>query len=935
MKLDRLFQSLLLTGAVVLFISTPATCEEVREDLQGESFTQATGKSRLDEQVAVKNKKFAIAKSPVLTPSSRKRRLFQSEIASSPQTAKPGKAGKHIHQLSEIKFPPNSAQILVQAPTNPPNPEQPSGDQVVPITGVKANATPQGVEVILETTLGEQLQVTNRSTGNNFIADVSGAQLRLASGEAFTFRSEKPLTGITEITVTNVDVNTVRITVVGEKTLPTVELFDDDAGLVFGVTSQTTATQPPQQPQTPQSQEPAEQTPQEEPATQQEQDEPIELVVTGEQDGYSVPDASTATRTNTPLRDIPQSIQVVPQQVLQDQQVTRLSEALRNTPGVARGGITPRFTFVEDALIRGFDANYLVNGLSSLTDFAPIFEASNIERVEVLRGPSSVLYGRGFTGGIVNLVTKQPLSEPYSLLEFSAGSFNFYRGSVDFSGPLNDSRTVLYRFTGAAQTTESFFDFYDAQRYSLAPTLTWQISDRTKITFEANYAQATQPFDLGLPAVGTILPNPNGKIPRDRYVSEPSDQGQYEALTLGYDFQHRFSDNWEIRNAFRFVDFNIDRQAVFSLGLDPDGRTLNRRFQSPNFGELVYNLDTYVVGKFNTGSIKHEIVAGVNFFRRDSTLAGFNRNAAPIDLFNPVYGQPLGDVIARYDNLTRTDSVGFYLQDQIALTDNLKLLLGGRFDITSQKSEDFLESTSSFQQDEAFSPRVGIVYQPIPALSFYGSYSRSFLPVVGQTADGSLFEPEEGTQYEIGVKADLSDRLAVTLAFYDLTRSNVETADLENPDFSIQTGEQQSQGIEFNIAGEILPGWDIIAGYAYTDAKITKDNNFAVGNRISNVPKHAFNIWTSYKLQEGELKGLGFGLGLFFVGDRPGDLDNSFEIPSYVRTDAAIFYTRDRFRAALNFRNIFNVDYFESAGNINRVILGEPFTVQGTISWQF
>ncbi|MFQ4144493.1 TonB-dependent siderophore receptor [Chlorogloeopsis sp. ULAP02] len=833
-----------------------------------------------------------------------------------------------IQTLSETEFPATSVKDLFsQSPTNPPVSQE---SEVVPITGVKANPTDKGVEVILETTQGEKLQVTNRSTDKNFIADISNAQLRLPSGEAFAFRSEKPNSEITEITVTNIDANTVRVTVVSEKALPTVELFDDNAGLVFAVTSVVTATQPPEKPQA--QEELTNQTPQEEPAGE---DEPIELVVTGEQDGYRVQDASTATRTDTPLRNIPQSIQVVPQQVLKDQQVTRLSEALRNTPGVARGGTTPRFTFVEDALIRGFDANYLVNGLSSLTDFAPIFEASNIESVEVLKGPASVLYGRGFTGGIVNLVTKQPLSKPYSLLEFSAGSFNFYRGSVDFSGPLNDNRTVLYRFTGAAQTTESFFDFYDAQRYSLAPTLTWQISDRTKITFEANYAQATQPFDLGLPAVGTILPNPNGKIPRDRYVSEPSDQGQYEALTLGYDFQHRFSDNLEIRNAFRFVDFNIDRQAVFSLGLDPDGRTLNRRFQSPNFGELVYNLDTYVIGKFNTGSIKHEIVAGVNLFRRDSTLAGFNRSAAPIDLFDPVYGQPLGDVIDRYDNLTRTDSVGFYLQDQIALTNNLKLLLGGRFDITSQKSEDFLESTSSFQQDEAFSPRLGIVYQPIPALSFYGSYSRSFLPVVGRTADGSLFNPERGTQYEIGVKADLSDQLAATLAFYDLTRSNVETADLENPDFSIQTGEQQSQGIEFNIAGEILPGWDIIAGYAYTDAKITKDNTFAVGNNINNIPKHAFNVWTTYKLQEGDLKGLGFGLGLFFVGDRPGDLDNSFEIPSYLRTDAAIFYTRDGFRAALNFRNIFNIDYFESAGNINRVILGEPFTVQGTISWQF
>ncbi|BAU40258.1 TonB-dependent siderophore receptor [Leptolyngbya sp. O-77] len=772
------------------------------------------------------------------------------------------------------------------------------------ITDVRVEETEAGLQIILETENGALAVPETRAIGNALIADIPNAAI------AEEFSQANPIEGIALVSVTSLPGDRVRVAITGTDAPPVADVTTEAQGLVLAVMLGD--------------------------ADAVTEEDAIQVVVTGEQDeGYNPSSASTATRTDTPLRDIPQSIQVVPQQVLQDQQVTRLSEALRNVPGVARGGITPRFTFVEDALIRGFDANYLVNGLNSLTGFAPIFEASNIESVEVLRGPASVLYGQGFTGGIVNLVTKQPLSEPYYSFELSAGSFSFYRGSVDFSGPLNDNGTVLYRFTGAAQTTESFFDFYDAQRYSLAPTLTWQISDQTRITFEANYAQATQPFDLGLPAVGTILPNPNGDIPRDRYVSEPSDNGQYDALTLGYDFQHRFSDNWEIRNAFRFVDFNISRAAVFSLGLDPDGRTLNRGFQSPHFEETVYNLDTYVVGEFDTGSIEHQLVAGVNLFRRESGLSGFNRSAPPLDLFDPDYGQPLGDVTARYDNLTTTDFVGFYLQDQITLLENLKLLLGGRFDIATQESEDFLESTDSFQQNEAFSPRIGIVYQPIPAISLYGSYSRSFLPVVGRTADGSLFQPERGTQYEIGMKADLNDQLTATLAFYDLTRSNVETPDLENPDFSIQTGEQRSQGIEFNVAGEILPGWNVIGGYAYTDARITEDNTFDVGNQINNIPKHAFNLWTSYQLQEGDLEGLGFGLGLFFVGDRPGDLDNSFEIPSYLRTDAAIFYERDRFRAALNFRNIFDIDYFESAGNINRVILGEPFTVQGTLSWTF
>lgn len=184
------------------------------------------------------------------------------------------------------------------------------------------------------------------------------------------------------------------------------------------------------------------------------------------------------------------------------------------------------------------------------------------------------------------------------------------------------------------------------------------------------------------------------------------------------------------------------------------------------------------------------------------------------------------------------------------------------------------------------------------------TYARSFTPAIGRSFDGSLFEPERGTQYEIGVKA-LNDQLSATLALYDLSRSNVATDDPDNESFSIQTGKQHSRGIELDISGEILPGWNIIAGYAYTDAEITEDETYEEGNLLRNVPEHAFNLWTTYRIQAGDLQGLGFGLGFFFVGERQGNLDNSYELPSYFRTDAAIFYEGDRFRAALNFRNLF------------------------------
>ena len=263
------------------------------------------------------------------------------------------------------------------------------------------------------------------------------------------------------------------------------------------------------------------------------------------------------------------------------------------------------------------------------------------------------------------------------------------------------------------------------------------------------------------------------------------------------------------------------------------------------------------------------------------------------------------------------------------------MVLGGRYDIASARSEDFLSNTSEFQQNEAFSPTVGIVYTPIEPISLYVSYSRSFQQEVGTSFDGSIFEPQRGTQYEIGLKADVTDQLSATLALYDLTRSNLLTEDPNNPGFDIQTGEQNSQGIELSVAGEILPEWNISAGYAYNDARITEDNNFDEGNRLNNAPENSFSLWTTYQIPEGEFAGLGFGLGLFYIGERQGDLANTFTLPDYLRTDAVIFYERDQFRAAVNVRNLFDIDYFETAQNALRVYPGEPTAVSASISWQF
>ena len=263
-------------------------------------------------------------------------------------------------------------------------------------------------------------------------------------------------------------------------------------------------------------------------------------------------------------------------------------------------------------------------------------------------------------------------------------------------------------------------------------------------------------------------------------------------------------------------------------------------------------------------------------------------------------------------------------------------LVGGRFDWISQRTEVEGEAPQE-QDDNSFSPRVGLVYQPNDAVSLYASYSQSFVPTFGSNPGGDTFEPTEGTQYEIGAKADFLDgRLSATLAGYQITRSNITTTDPDDPNFSIQVGEQRSRGVELDIAGEILPGWNLVASYAYTDAIVTEDNDTPEGNRLTNVPEHQVSLWTTYEIQQGDLEGLGFGLGLFYVGERQGDLANSFVLDDYFRTDAALFYRRDQFNAAINFRNLFDIDYFRASdGGDLFLFRGEPFTVTASVEWGF
>ena len=788
----------------------------------------------------------------------------------------------------------------------------------VQITNVQLDEMAEGVELILEAS-GELGSPEQSVTGNAVIADIPNAVLVLPDSDEF-FASE-PVEGVALINITNLPDSRVRIVITGIDAPPTVEISAGATSLMLGVTPGVATVEMPD-------------------------DDSIQIVVTGEQDSYLTPNATTATRTDTPLRDIPQSIQVIPRQVLEDQQVIRVEEALNNVSGVTFGGA---FAGIDvDFNIRGFEAPILRDGFRRFSGFEESPETANLEQIEVLKGPASILYGEIEPGGIINLVTKQPLSEPFYEAELQIGNRGAARPRIDFSGPLASDGRVSYRLNALASNENSFRGYeQDDQRFFFSPVLSWQVSDRTNLTLQVEYAKREGAADIGLPALGDSVVD----VPDDRVLGEPDDFVDSIFVNLGYTLEHQLDENWRLRNAFRFLDRELLDVVSVPLFFDESTGFVGRGLSRQDLDTQEYSLQTNVVGEFATGSVDHTLLVGVDLSRiEEQEATGFAANENDIgfiDIFDPVYGTFAGldsnNLPSFADNDTRVNRLGVYLQDQIDILDNLILVAGLRYDLvdrrTVNEATDFNPVRSKVNQDDdELSPRVGIVYQPIPEISLFGSYSQSFTPNLDTTSSGEPLEPETGEGFEAGIKAELLDgALFATLSYFDITRKNVSTPDPDDIFSVVATGEQKSRGVELDITGQILPGWNIIASYAYIDAEVTEDTVIPEGNRLFNTPEHSASLWTTYRIQQGNLRGLGFGIGFNFVDDREGDLENSFELDSYFLTNAAVSYQRDNWRLALNFNNLFDVDYIASSQN-SRLFQNEPgapFTVRGSISIEF
>ena len=795
---------------------------------------------------------------------------------------------------------------------------------VTRVTGVEVIQTESGLELVLETLAGsERLVPLILPEGNDLVIDILDATL------AFSIRSGvtelNPAPGIDRITVNEADDNSVRVRIAGANRTPSAEVVIGRDDLVLNITPERGTAR-------------------------QEPDEEIDIIATGEaeEDEYFVPDADIGGRIDAPLRDVPQSIQIIPQQVIEDQQATGLEEVLENSASVSFLGNNDGRVF--EAAIRGFrDARITRDGFGGFSGFsadsaAP--ETANLERVEILKG-TSALFGQAEPGGIINLVTKKPLAEPFYNLQFQVGNRNLISPSIDLSGPLTEDGRLLYRLNALYRTEESFRDFEDSlDRFFIAPTLAWQISDRTNLTVNLEYSEDNDPVNFGTVASGESIAD----IPPERVTNNPDDSQEFTNLTVGYILEHNFSENWQLRNRFRYAS-NDGPSGILALprGLDESTGELTRLYATEAIENEEFSLFTNVRGEFDTGSLEHNLLFGVDLSRADGkeSSGALFEPASTIDIFDsdPDYfavPAPDADELNPIEDLDRTtDLLGIYLQDRIDILDNLILSAGVRYNLVDQDLTDNSTGEETNQNDNNLTPNVGIVYQPIEPISLYANYSQSFVPNEEIDVDGQPLEPSTGEGFDMGIKTEIvKNRLSATLGYFNITKQNVVVDDPNDPEgfASIATGEQQSEGFDLDLSGQIIPGWNIVASYAFIDAEVTEDDNPEfVGSKLTGIPENSASLWTTYELQKGSLEGLGFGLGFNFVGERQGGLPNSFSVDSYFLTNAALFYSRDNWQARLNFDNLFDVDFIETA-NTSRtrfIYPGDPFTVRGSVAVEF
>ena len=636
------------------------------------------------------------------------------------------------------------------------------------------------------------------------------------------------------------------------------------------------------------------------------------------------------TKVETPILLLPQAVSLVPDWLLEEQQVTHMTEAIRNVSGAVmsttwRGGY-------DNYSLRGFIANQSSNlrrnGVG-ISKFGQLLDV-NTERVEVLKGPSSVLYGTLDPGGIINVVTKRPQPQRGLSVDLRGGSYDHIEGRIDLTGPLSDR--VFYRINGATEDRNSYRDLVSYESTFLSSALQFLVGNSTRWDVELEYKDEEGTSDSGIVS-NTSDFGAFDQLPISTFFGEEDAVFRRQREALFSRFDHQIGSRWLVRGVFNLARYDRNPTDVVLRNLASDGRTLNRRADDRkqdldwSYGELELS------GDFSSGALEHRFSFGVNFdsSRRDERFSRTNMD--PIDIFEPVQtGLPAEIPLLRETELN-IDTLGLFIQDQISINDRLTVLLGLRYTTFDQTNNNLTTGVrQDFTADEV-TPQLGIVFQQKPWLSFYASYSESFAPTLRLDDNGNSFEPSFGEQLEAGVKADLfSGRLSATLALFQLDRANVlsfvpdETGAL----VPFQGGLWRSEGLELDLSGRLAPSWSVSFSYAYLDARVLEDGVFDTGRILGGAPEHSGSLWLRHEFKNG----LALGGGLFYQDETRPFTSSSFFLPSFTTADAMLSYRfSDRFQAQLNVKNIFDERYY-TAGSAVSAYPAAPTTAHLLLTFQ-
>ncbi|HAI2206227.1 ferrichrome porin FhuA [Escherichia coli] len=687
--------------------------------------------------------------------------------------------------------------------------------------------------------------------------------------------------------------------------------------------------------------------------------------------------SATGTKTDTPIQKVPQSISVVTAEEMALHQPKSVKEALSYTPGVAVGTRGASNTY-DYLIIRGFAAdgqsqnNYL-NGLKMQGNFYndAVIDPYMLERAEIMRGPVSVLYGKSSPGGLLNMVSKRPTTEPLKEVQFKAGTDSLFQTGFDFSDALDDDGVYSYRLTGLARSANAQQKGSEEQRYAIAPAFTWRPDDKTNFTFLSYFQNEPETGYYGwLPKEGTVEPLPNGKrLPTDFNEGAKNNTYSRNEKMIGYSFDHEFNDTFTVRQNLRFAQNKVSQKSVYGYGMCSDplytkdqealkaspclsipqsqwGHTLTRQYVIDNEKLENFSVDTQLQSKFATGSVDHTLLTGVDFMRMRNDIDswfGYAGSVAPSDIYNldrsdfdfGAHPNPSGP----YRVLLKQKQTGLYVQDQ-AQWDKVLVTLGGRYDWADQSSFNRDYGNKSERDDKEFTWRGGVNYLLDNGVTPYFSYSESFEPASQTDANGDLFAPSKGKQYEVGVKYVPEDRpIVVTGALYQLTKTNNLMADPNGSLFSVEGGEIRARGVELEAKAALSASVNVVGSYTYTDAEYTTDTTYK-GNTPAQVPKHMASLWADYTFFDGPLSGLTLGTGGRYTGSSYGDPANSFKVGSYTVVDALVRYDLARVgmagsNVALHVNNLFDREYVASCFNTYGCFWGAERQVVATATFRF